>query len=189
MTSKITFINVGLFLSSNQSQRILRVTSLPMRAPKTKMIQMMMKASIAVSPSALGILLVMLLKMLTRQRNTVTRMVILPGTLSGGTRKLIQETMTNMPVGKQQVMMQNAILRLRVNSKPVTEQFPELEQNIQRQDAFKQYCSSKAVLTSTSNGKCATQYCHNPSPSPSPKSNTKVQSPSPKSNSKVKSPS
>ena len=71
-----------------------------MRAPNTKMMQIMMKASIAVSPSALGILLVMLLKMLTRQRKTVTRMVMRPGTLSGGTRKLIQETMTNMPVGK-----------------------------------------------------------------------------------------
>lgn len=71
-----------------------------MRAPNTKMMQMMMKASIAVSPSALGILLVMLLKMLTRQRKTVTRMVMRPGTLSGGTRKLIQDTMTNMPVGK-----------------------------------------------------------------------------------------
>ena len=35
-----------------------------------------------------GILLVMLLKILTRTRKTVTRIVILPGTLSGGTRKL-----------------------------------------------------------------------------------------------------
>ena len=64
------------------------------------MIQMMMKASMAVRPSALGILLVMLLKMLTRHRKTVTRMVIRPGTLSGGTRKLIHDTMTNIPVGK-----------------------------------------------------------------------------------------
>ena len=30
----------------------------------------------------------MLLKILTRTRKTVTRIVILPGTLSGGTRKL-----------------------------------------------------------------------------------------------------
>ena len=71
-----------------------------MRAPNTKTIQMMTNDSIAVRPSALGMLLVMLLKMLTRTRNTVTRIVILPGTLSGGTRKLIQETMTNMPAGK-----------------------------------------------------------------------------------------
>ena len=64
------------------------------------MIQTMLKASMAVRPSALGMLLVILLKMLTRQRKTVTRMVILPGMLSGGTKKLIQETMTNIPVGK-----------------------------------------------------------------------------------------
>ena len=43
----------------------------------------------------LGMLLVMLLKMLTRTRKTVTRMVILPGTLSGGTRKLKQEMNQN----------------------------------------------------------------------------------------------
>ena len=62
--------------------------SLPIRAPKTKMMQTMMKASIAVRPSAFGILLVMLLKILTRTRKTVTRMVMRPGTLSGGTKKL-----------------------------------------------------------------------------------------------------
>ena len=62
--------------------------SLPIRAPKTKMMQTMMKASIAVKPSAFGILLVMLLKILTRTRKTVTRMVMRPGTLSGGTKKL-----------------------------------------------------------------------------------------------------
>ena len=73
---------------------------IPKRARKTKIIQTMMKASIAVRPSAFGMLFVMLLKMLTRQRKTVTRIVILPGTLSGGTKKLIQETITNMPVGK-----------------------------------------------------------------------------------------
>ena len=61
---------------------------------------MITKDSMAVRPSARGILLVILLKMLTRTRKTVTRMVILPGTLSGGTKKLIQETMTNMPAGK-----------------------------------------------------------------------------------------
>ena len=82
---------------------------LPIRAPKTKMIQMMMKASMAVSPSAFGILLVILLKMLTRQRKTVTRMVILPGTLSGGTRKLIQETITNIPETKFSISALNNI--------------------------------------------------------------------------------
>ena len=70
---------------------------------------MMMKASMAVSPSAFGILLVILLKMLTRQRKTVTRMVILPGTLSGGTRKLIQETITNIPETKFSISALNNI--------------------------------------------------------------------------------
>ena len=81
-----------------------------MRAPNTKMIQMIMKASMAVSPSAFGILLVMLLKMLTRQRKTVTRMVILPGTLSGGTRKLIQDTITNIPGAKSFMFLLNFCL-------------------------------------------------------------------------------
>ena len=67
---------------------------IPKRARKTKIIQTMMKASIAVRPSAFGMLFVMLLKMLTRQRKTVTRIVILPGTLSGVTKKLIQMTRT-----------------------------------------------------------------------------------------------
>ena len=71
-----------------------------MRAPKTKSTQTITQASIAVSPSAFGMLLVMVLKMLTRTRNTVTRSVIRPGTISGGTRKLIQDTMTNMPEGR-----------------------------------------------------------------------------------------
>ena len=61
----------------------------PMRAQKTKMMLTIMNISIAVRPSALGMLLVMLLKILTRTRKTVTRIVMRPGTLSGGTRKLI----------------------------------------------------------------------------------------------------
>ena len=73
---------------------------LPIKAPNTNTMQMMTNDSMAVRPSARGMLLVMLLKILTRTRKTVTRMVMRPGTLSGGTRKLIQETMTNMPVGK-----------------------------------------------------------------------------------------
>ena len=48
----------------------------PIRAPKTKMMQMMIKASMAVRPSAFGILLVMLLNILTRQRKTVTFIMI-----------------------------------------------------------------------------------------------------------------
>ena len=38
-----------------------------------------------VNPSAFGILVVIVLKILTSTRNTVTRRVILPGTISGGT--------------------------------------------------------------------------------------------------------
>ena len=56
--------------------------------------------SIAVNPSALGMLVVMVLKMLTRTRNTVMSSVIRPGTMSGGMRKLIQDTTTNRPEGR-----------------------------------------------------------------------------------------
>ena len=47
---------------------------------------------IAVSPSTLGELEVTLLKMLMSTRKMVTRSVILPGTISGGMRKLTQDT-------------------------------------------------------------------------------------------------
>ena len=47
---------------------------------------------IAVSPSTLGELEVTLLKMLMRTRKMVTRSVIRPGTISGGMRKLTQDT-------------------------------------------------------------------------------------------------
>ena len=73
---------------------------LPIKAPNTNTMQMMTNDSMAVSPSARGMLLVMLLKILTRTRKTVTRMVMRPGTLSGGTRKLIQDTLTNIMAGK-----------------------------------------------------------------------------------------
>ena len=60
----------------------------PTRAPNTKSIQESIQASIAVSPSALGVLVVTVLKMLTSTRNKVTRSAILPGIMSGGTTKL-----------------------------------------------------------------------------------------------------
>ena len=76
----------------------------PIRAPNTNNIQLNIQISIAVrprskykysnytdctaSPSALGVLVVMLLKMLTSTRNKVTRRAILPGMMSGGTTKL-----------------------------------------------------------------------------------------------------
>ena len=47
-----------------------------------------------------GILLVMLLKILTRTRKTVTRIVILPGTLSGGTRKLGKDLIIHAKSGR-----------------------------------------------------------------------------------------
>ena len=71
-----------------------------MRAPKTKRTQTMTQASMAVRPSALGMLVVIVLKMLTRTRKTVTRRVMRPGTMSGGTRNEIHDTMTNIPEGK-----------------------------------------------------------------------------------------
>ena len=51
-------------------------------------------------PSAFGILVVMVLKMLTRTRKMVISSVILPGTTSGGIRNEIQDTMTNIPEGR-----------------------------------------------------------------------------------------
>ena len=83
-------------------QRVLhsKDSDLPTRAPNTKRTQTMTQASIAVSPSAFGMLVVMVLNMLTRTRKTVIRSVILPGTMSGGMRKEIQLTMTNIPEGR-----------------------------------------------------------------------------------------
>ena len=48
-------------------------------------------------PSAFGVLVVTVLKMLTRTRKRVTRRAILPGITSIGMRKEIQDTMTNRP--------------------------------------------------------------------------------------------
>ena len=50
--------------------------------------QVITQAEIEVRPSTLGELLVMLLKMLINTRKRVTSRVILPGTISGGMRKL-----------------------------------------------------------------------------------------------------
>ena len=67
------------------------------RAPNTKRMQANIQASMAVRPSALGVLVVTVLKMLTSTRNKVTRRPILPGITSIGMRKDIQETITNKP--------------------------------------------------------------------------------------------
>ena len=67
------------------------------RAPNTKRMQANIQASMAVRPSALGVLVVTLLKMLTSTRNKVTRRAILPGITSIGMRNDIQDTITNKP--------------------------------------------------------------------------------------------
>ena len=72
------------------------------KAPNTKRIQANIQASIAVSPSALGVLVVTLLKMLTSTRNSVTRSAILPGITSMGMRNEIHETITNRPSNNKQ---------------------------------------------------------------------------------------
>ena len=69
----------------------------PTRAPNTNKRQDNIQISIAVKPSALGVLVVTVLKMLTNTRNRVIRSAILPGITSGGTTKLIQDTTTNRP--------------------------------------------------------------------------------------------
>ena len=69
-------------------------------APKTKRIHANIHASIAVRPSALGVLVVTLLKMLTNTRNRVTSKAILPGITSIGIKNEIQLTMTKSPLGR-----------------------------------------------------------------------------------------
>ena len=48
-------------------------------------------------PSALGLLVVTVLKMLMSTRNRVINIAMRPGTTSGGTRKLTHDTTTNRP--------------------------------------------------------------------------------------------
>ena len=67
------------------------------KAPNTKRMQANIQASMAVRPSALGVLVVTLLKMLTSTRNRVTRRAILPGMMSAGMGNEIQETITQRP--------------------------------------------------------------------------------------------
>ena len=55
------------------------------------------QASIAVRPSALGVLVVTVLKMLTSTRNRVTSSAIRPGITSIGIRKEIHDTITKSP--------------------------------------------------------------------------------------------
>ena len=72
-----------------------------MRAPKTKSMQASIQASMAVSPSALGVLVVTVLNMFTRTRKRVTSSAIRPGITSMGIRNEIQETITNRPAQQE----------------------------------------------------------------------------------------
>ena len=55
------------------------------------------QAVMAFMPSVLGELEVTVLKILISTRNRVINMAIRPGTTSGGTKKLTQDTTTNRP--------------------------------------------------------------------------------------------
>ena len=76
----------------------------PTRAPNTNKRQDNIQISIAVKPSAFGVLVVTVLKMLTSTRNRVIRSAILPGITSGGTTKLIQDTTTNRPEMRERAL-------------------------------------------------------------------------------------
>ena len=71
-----------------------------MSAPNTNRMHANIHASIAMSPSAFGVFVVTVLKMLMRTRKSVTRSAMRPGTTSGGIRKLDQDTQTNRPEGR-----------------------------------------------------------------------------------------
>ena len=58
-----------------------------------------------VLPFAFGIAVVMVLKMLISTKKTVTNSAIRPGMISGGIRKLIEDTKTNIPDGMYFVTM------------------------------------------------------------------------------------
>ena len=57
-------------------------------------------------PSAFGVFVVTVLKMLTNTRKRVIKSAILPGITSGGTTKLIQDTTTNNPARQLLTMKQ-----------------------------------------------------------------------------------
>ena len=70
------------------------------RARKTKNMQAIIHDDIAVMPSTFGDMFVIVLKMFVSTRKSVMRRAILPGTTSGGIRKLTQDTTTNRPDGR-----------------------------------------------------------------------------------------
>ena len=72
-----------------------------MREPNTKRMQASIHASRAISPSAFGVLMVTLLKMLTKTRKIVTSSDMRPGITSGGITKETHEVITNSPESKK----------------------------------------------------------------------------------------
>ena len=69
----------------------------PASAAKTKRMQTIIQAEMAVMPSTLGETEVTLLKMLMRTRKSVMSMAMRPGTTSGGIRNEAHEVITNRP--------------------------------------------------------------------------------------------
>ena len=99
-TPGLTFLLIFIFLwepALTATFLTLSPCTYSIRAPNTKSIQANIQASMAVSPSAFGVFVVTVLKMLTRTRKSVTSSAILPGITSMGMRKEIQETITNKP--------------------------------------------------------------------------------------------
>ena len=97
---KINFQSSEAERKSNFKTVLIMNKTYSIKAPNTKRIQANIQASMAVRPSALGVLVVTVLKMLTSTRNRVTRSPILPGITSMGMRNEIQETITNKPADK-----------------------------------------------------------------------------------------
>ena len=70
------------------------------KAPDTNKMHENIHAAIAVGPSAFGVFVVTVLKMLTKTRNKVARRIILPGITLTGIKNEIQLTTTNSPLGR-----------------------------------------------------------------------------------------
>ena len=70
------------------------------KARNTKNMQAIIHDEMAVIPSTLGETFVIVLNMLVKTRNRVTNSAIRPGTMSGGIKKLTQDTTTKRPEGR-----------------------------------------------------------------------------------------
>jgi len=85
---------------TNMMRLLLSIPVYATTALKTNMIQVSTHTERAVTPLTLGELLLITLKMLTRQSKMVISRPILPATTSGGIMNEVQETRTNNPDGK-----------------------------------------------------------------------------------------